>query len=66
MNIMQSLPFVRQEEDEGGAMTIGYNTHAETMIRLLNEALAAEIICILRYKRHYFRTAGVRPRHVKM
>ena len=47
-------------------MTIGYNTHAETMIRLLNEALAAEIICILRYKRHYFRTAGVRPRHVKM
>ena len=46
-------------------MTIGYNTHAETMIRLLNEALAAEIICILRYKRHYFMTAGIRSRHVK-
>jgi bacterioferritin len=32
---------------------------------LLNEALAAEIICILRYKRHYFMTAGIRARHVK-
>ena len=46
-------------------MTMGYNTNAETVIRLLNEALAAEIICILRYKRHYFRTAGIRSRHVK-
>jgi len=62
---MQSVPLVRQEGDEGGAMTMGYKTNAETVIRLLNEALAAEIICILRYKRHYFRTAGIRSRHVK-
>ena len=47
-------------------MTMEYNTNAETVIRLLNEALAAEIMCILRYKRHYFRTAGIRSRHVKM
>lgn len=46
-------------------MTMGYKTNAETVIRLLNEALAAEIICILRYKRHYFRTAEIRSRHVK-
>ena len=31
----------------------------------MNEALATEIICILRYKRHYFMTAGIRSRHVK-
>ena len=46
-------------------MTLGYKGNAETVIRLLNEALAAEIICVLRYKRHYFMTAGIRSRHVK-
>lgn len=37
----------------------------DRVIRLLNEALATEIICILRYKRHYFMTAGISSRHVK-
>jgi bacterioferritin len=46
-------------------MTSGYTAKAETAIRLLNEALAEEIICILRYKRHYFMTAGISSRHVK-
>jgi len=46
-------------------MTLRYKTNAETVIRLLNEALATEI-CILRYKRHYFLTAGISSRHVKM
>ena len=40
-------------------MTGGYKGNAETVIRLLNEALATEIICILRYKRHYFMTARI-------
>ncbi|WHZ25599.1 MAG: hypothetical protein OJF51_000394 [Nitrospira sp.] len=47
-------------------MTLGCKANAETVIRLLNEALAAEILCIPRYKRHYFRTGGISPRHVKM
>ncbi|MDI3463478.1 MAG: hypothetical protein OJF50_002299 [Nitrospira sp.] len=46
-------------------MTLGCKANAETVIRLMNEALATEIICILRYKRHYFMTAGIRSRHVK-
>jgi bacterioferritin len=46
-------------------MTLEYKAKAETVIRLLNEALATEIICILRYKRHYFMTAGISARHVK-
>jgi bacterioferritin len=46
-------------------MTLEYKTNAETMIRSLNEALATEIICILRYKRHYFMTAGISSHHVK-
>jgi len=46
-------------------MTLRCKANAETVIRLLNEALATEIICIFRYKRHYFMTAGIRSRHVK-
>ena len=46
-------------------MTAGCTANAETVVRLLNEALATEVICILRYKRHYFMTAGVSGWRVK-
>ena len=36
---------------EDGAMTAGYKAKAETVITLLNDALATEIVCVLRYKR---------------
>lgn len=42
-----------------GAVTAGYQADRETVIKLLNEALATELICILRYKRHYFMAAGI-------
>src|SRR5437667_5783907 len=44
---------------EQGAVTEGYKADRETVIRLLNEALATEIVCVLRYKRHYFMAAGL-------
>ena len=47
------------------AGTAGCKANADTVIRLLNDALATEIICILRYKRHYFMTVGISSRHVK-
>lgn len=46
-------------------MPLRNKANPETVIRLLNDALASEIVCILRYKRHYFMTAGMRTRHVK-
>ncbi len=46
-------------------MTAGCTANAETVVKLLNEALATEVICILRYKRHYFMTAGVSGWRVK-
>src|SRR6185312_10127612 len=46
-------------------MTLRCKANTETVIRLMNEALDTEIICILRYKRHYFMTAGFSSRHVK-
>jgi bacterioferritin len=44
---------------ENGAVTPGYKANPETIIKLLNEALATEIVCVLRYKRHHFMASGL-------
>lgn len=44
---------------EQGAVTPGYSADRETILRLLNEALATEIVCVLRYKRHYYMASGI-------
>lgn len=42
-----------------GAVTSGYRADRATVIRLLNEALATELVCILRYRRHHFMASGI-------
>jgi bacterioferritin len=42
-----------------GAVTPGYHADRDVVLRLLNEALATEIVCVLRYKRHYFMADGL-------
>lgn len=49
---------------EQGAVTEGYQADRETVLKLLNEALATELICILRYKRHYFMASGINAQSV--
>lgn len=44
---------------ESGAVTEGYRGDRKTVIKLLNEALATEIVCVLRYRRHYFMAQGL-------
>jgi bacterioferritin len=44
---------------EHGAVTQGYRADRETVLKLLNEALATEIVCVLRYRRHYFMATGI-------
>jgi bacterioferritin len=44
---------------EQGAVTPGYAAERETVIKLLNEALATEIVCVLRYRRHHFMASGL-------
>ena len=44
---------------ENGAVTDGYKADRETVVKLLNEALATELVCVLRYKRHYFMASGI-------
>jgi bacterioferritin len=44
---------------EDGAVTNSYEGDVEQTISILNEALATEIVCVLRYMHHYFMATGV-------
>ncbi len=48
-----------REHIENGAVTPGYGADLKTVIKMLNEALATELVCVLRYKRHYFMATGI-------
>ena len=48
-----------------GAITEGYKADREQVIKVLNEALATELVCILRYKRHYYMAKGMHAEAVK-
>jgi bacterioferritin len=51
---------LRSQNVENGAVTEGYDADREEIIRLLNGSLATELVCVLRYKRHYFMASGVK------
>ena len=54
-----------REHIDQDAITAGYTADRETVIKLLNEALATEIVCTLRYKYHYFMASGIHSQAVK-
>src|SRR5947207_8841826 len=56
---VQELRRRARQHIESGAVTDAYRGDRETVIKLLNEALATEIVCVLRYKRHYFMAQGI-------
>ena len=56
---VQELRRRARQHIEEGAVTDAYRANRETVIKLLNEALATEIVCVLRYKRHYFMAQGI-------
>ena len=49
---------------EKGAVTDNYKADLNTAIRVLNEALATEIVCVLRYKRHHYMAKGIHAKAV--
>ncbi|HKB76472.1 MAG TPA: ferritin-like domain-containing protein [Myxococcales bacterium] len=48
-----------REHVEKGAVTPDYKADLQTALKLLNEALATEIVCTLRYRRHYYMASGI-------
>lgn len=49
---------------ENGAVTDGYKGDRKVVLRVLNEALATEIVCVLRYKRHHYMAKGIHSQAV--
>jgi bacterioferritin len=53
-----------REHIDQGAITPGYKADRKVVIKILNEALATEIVCVLRYKRHYYMAKGIHAKSV--
>jgi len=51
---VQTLRAQARQHVEEGAVTAGYTADRNAVLKLLNEALATELVCVLRYRRHYF------------
>src|SRR5580692_5366978 len=49
---------------EEGAVTAGYAADRDTVLKLLNDALATEIVCVLRYRRHHFMARGIHAQSI--
>jgi len=49
---------------ERGAITDTYTLDRDVVLKLLNEALATEIVCVLRYKAHYYLASGINAKSV--
>ena len=62
---IQNIRKRARENIDSGAMTAGYSADRETVVRLLNEALATELVCVLRYKYHYYMASGINAQAVK-
>jgi len=54
-----------REHIKAGAVTSNYGADPVVVCKVLNEALATEIVCVLRYKRHYFMAQGIASDSVK-
>lgn len=53
-----------REHIRKGAVTEGYRADRGTVIKILNEALATELVCVLRYKYHYYMASGIHSKGV--
>jgi bacterioferritin len=61
---IQTIRKRARQHMERGAVTDTYSLDRNTVLKLLNEALATEIICVLRYKAHYFMASGINAKSV--
>ena len=62
MSFLTDIKTIRErarQEIESGAVTQDYSLDKEQVIKLLNEALATEIVCVLRYRFHYYMASGI-------
>ena len=56
---VEALRRQAREHVEGGAVTAGYSADRDLVIDMLGDALATELVCMLRYRRHHFMANGI-------
>ncbi len=61
---VQALRDRARRQIADGAVTAGYQADREIVLKLLNEALATELVCVLRYRRHHFMARGITSKSV--
>jgi bacterioferritin len=61
---IEQIRWRARQDIELGPVTQDYEADRETVLRLLNEALATEIVCMLRYRRHYHTARGIHARPI--
>lgn len=61
---IQTLRRRAREHIEQGAVTASYSADRTEVLKLLNEVLATEIVCVLRYRRHYFMARGIQAKSI--
>lgn len=61
---VSTLRHQAREHIQEGAVTLGYTADRDMVLKLLNDALATEIVCILRYRRHHFMARGIHAKGV--
>lgn len=54
-----------RKEMEQGAVTDNYKADRNAVIKVLNQVLATELVCVLRYRRHYYMASGLNSEAVK-
>jgi len=61
---IQELRRRAREHMDMGAVTSGYKADREQVVKILNDVLATELVCVLRYKRHYYMASGIHAQSV--
>ena len=61
---IQALRTRARQNIEDGALTAGYSAERTTVVNMLNDSLATEIVCVLRYRRHHFMARGIHSQAV--
>ena len=60
----QTLRKRARQHIDAGSVTAGYSADREKVLKLLNDSLATELVCVLRYRRHHFMARGIHSQSV--
>lgn len=53
-----------RKHTDGGAVTQSYDADRDAVLEMLNDALSTEMLCMLRYRRHFFMARGIHSKSV--